>query len=236
MKNLYYLLLSIFYFTVIGQAQDNYNVIIIKLGYGSYDMSDMERVQDFLIDLYSQQQIPLASVDNFLPYWNYQIQYARKLNDSFKLSGFLGYASTGGRVHYSDYSGELKSDQTVTANFFGTGFEYYINSSEQIRYFIAAHISIIFSSLEISNLMRIYDQSSSSTNKFNSTGFGIEPSTGVEFYLMSILLRFEAGFLLNTQGTFYFKENPDIKFKLNGKEISSDWMGYRIGFSIGYVF
>ena len=58
-------------------AQDNYNFIRLKLGYGSYNMSDLERIQNLLIDIYSQQQIPVTAVDKFPPYWNYQVEFLR---------------------------------------------------------------------------------------------------------------------------------------------------------------
>lgn len=236
MKTLSNLLISILLLTVIVCAQDDNNFVRVKLGYGSYDMNDLEDVQNFLIDVYSQYQIPVVSVDNFPPFWNFQIQYARKLNNSFSLSGFFGYASTGGRVHYSDYSGEIKSEQLVSANFYGAGGEYIFNPAEPFKYFISFQASIIFSSLELNDMIRIYDETTSSTTKLNSTGIGIEPSAGLEFNLMSILFRFEVGLFLDFEGTFYFEEDPDVEFKIDGNEISPNWMGYRIGFSIGYGF
>jgi hypothetical protein len=221
---------------VFVHAQDDNNFIRAKLGYGSYYMSDLEEVQNYLIDYYAQYQIPISSVDNFPPYWNFQIQYARKLNDSFSLSGFYGYASTGGRVHYLDYSGEIKSDQVVSANFYGAGGEYIFNPSEPFKYFISFQASIVFSSLEIKDLFRIYNDATSSTTKLSSNSVGFEPAAGLEFNLMALLLRFEAGVFFNFEGTFYFEEDPDVDFKLEGNEISPNWMGYRIGFSIGYGF
>jgi len=217
-------------------AQDNYNFIRLKLGYGSYNMSDLERIQNLLIDIYSQQQIPVTAVDKFPPYWNYQVEFLRKLNDSFGLSGFFGYASTGGRIHYSDYSGEIKSDQTVTANLYGIGVEYYFNPLESLRFFSSVNFSLIFSSLELNDFFRIYNESTGSITKFNSFGIGIEPSVGIEYEISSLLFRFDLGLLLNGQGAFYFEEQPDVALKINGDEISPDWMGYRFGFSVGFVF
>lgn len=236
MKSLSYILISIFFVAIIVKAQDDYNIVRVELGYGSYNMSDLEDVQNYIIEIYSQYQIPVASVDNFPPFWNFQIQYARKLNESFSLSGFFGFASTGGRVHYSDYSGEIESDQVVSANFYGAGGEYIFNPIEPFKYFISFQASIIFSSLELNDMIRIYNETTNSTTKLNSTGVGIEPSVGLEFNLMSVLFRFEAGLFLNFQGAFYFEEDPDVEFELEGKEISPNWMGYRIGFSIGYGF
>jgi hypothetical protein len=236
MKVFNVLVVSILLLSGVIRAQDNYNLIRLKLGYGSYNMSDLERIQNFLIDIYAQQQIFVTAVDKFPPYWNYQVQFLRKLNDSFGLSGFFGYASTGGRIHYSDYSGEIKSDQVVSANLYGAGCEYIFNPSEPFKYFIAFQASIIFSSLELNDMIRIYSETASATTKLNSTGVGIEPSAGLEFNLMSLLFRFEAGVFFNFEGTFYFEEDPDVDFKLEGNEISPNWMGYRIGFSIGYGF
>ena len=234
MKSLSCIFITIIILTVNSRAQDNF--ISVKAGYGAYGMNDLERIQNFLVEYYAQQQLPVSSVDNFSPYWNYQVQFSRKLSESFNLKGFYSFASTGGRVHYSDYSGEIKSEQIVSASFLGIGLEYFFNRMESFRYFTAIQTSVVFSSLDINDLFRIYNQSTKDVTQFNSTGFGIEPLVGAEFDIMSILFRLEFGFLFNASGAFYFSEDSDIELKIEGKEISPNWMGYRIGFSIGFGF
>lgn len=236
MKLVIYALTGILFLSNIATAQRNDNNIRIKLGYGSYDMGDIEYLQKILKDIYMQQQIPATIVDQFPSYWNFQLQYSRKINDSFNTMFFLGYSSTGGRLHYSDYSGEVKSDQIVAANFYGAGIEYYFNPLESFRYFGAVQICLLYSSLELSYFFKVYDTTDNLTTSFRSFGIGVEPLVGIEYGLSPLLFRFEIGLLLSGQGTFYFNEQNDVPLKINQKEISPNWTGYRAGLSVGYEF
>ncbi|MBK7228122.1 MAG: hypothetical protein IPH97_04475 [Ignavibacteriales bacterium] len=236
MKKLFYVFIGIMLFSIVLYSQDQYNFIRIKGGYGSYSMYDMENIQNFIVSAYKQQNIKASTVDQFPSFWNFELQFSRNLFNSIYITGSMGFSSTGGRVHYRDFSGEVKLDQLVKANSFGLGVEYCFNPAESFKYYTGLHFNLVFSTLEMNDFIRIYNETNNEVTKFESSGVGFEPLGAIEYELEPFFFRLEMGFLLNLNGPYYLQDSNDLILKVSGDEISPDWTGYRFGFSFGIGF
>ena len=223
MKNLFCVFIGIVLFSKVIYSQDQYNLIRIKGGYGSYSMGDMEKIQNFIVSTYKQQNIKASVVDKFPSFWNFELQFSRNLFNSFYIIGSMGFSSTGGRVHYGDFSGEVKLDQLVKANSFGLGAEYCFNPEETLKYYTGLHFNLVFSTLEMNDFIRIYNETDKQVTKFESSGFGFEPLMAIEYELEPFFFRLDMSFFLNLNGPYYFQDSNDLELKLDGNEVSPDW-------------
>ncbi len=70
-----------------------------------------------LQSLFNNTWIGTRTIDSFPAYYNYQIQAAYYFSPDFLAGVYTDYTSTGGRVDYKDYSGEMRNDMTVSRIF-----------------------------------------------------------------------------------------------------------------------
>ncbi len=180
------------------------------MGYGSYGMNTLESLQDELVDEFSLIAPSVIAVESFPAHWNYQISFSRKLNAGLKIGLFIGYGSTGGRIHYSDYSGEIKSDQIVTFKSFGGLVEFLLGKTESLNFVISLQTGVLFSDLTLTNSFSIYSETETAEIEFESTGIGFEPAFGIEFPLLPLLFRLDLGFQISMNSTFNQKNSSKL--------------------------
>lgn len=84
------------------------------VGLESHRMGDLRDLQDAARASYQAQGIDAEIVDDFGPRFSAGLEATllRTRNESFGLGA--GFSSTGGRVHYGDYSGEIATDFVVS--------------------------------------------------------------------------------------------------------------------------
>ena len=92
---------------------------------------------------------------NFPAYWGFRVStsYVKNRNNySFQ----VGYNTTGGRIHYSDYSGEIKVDKRVSNTNFALGYSYAILNSKHFKLSAGIALGVTFSTIDAENLVEIY--------------------------------------------------------------------------------
>ncbi|MEQ9437989.1 MAG: hypothetical protein RIG62_03035 [Cyclobacteriaceae bacterium] len=232
MRSIY---LFILWLLVALPALGQYTSFRARVGYGSYDMSDLKLLHQDLMSIYN---VPIKATSAFPAYYNWQIQFMNHSRDGLNGLGFVwGHVSTGGRLAYSDYSGELRSDQLVRAENIGGMYERIIPVTENWSVVPAVQLLLTFTSMKSEELNRVYDYSSINSIQFDAIGGGITPEVGVRYRLGSLLVNAHIGYHLATSRELYRKgTGATYLFRSNGVRIKPQWDGLRGGITLGKTF
>jgi hypothetical protein len=230
MRLLFFLLLT--FMTSLAYSQN------LKFGtgitYGTYSMKGLKEFQRETLPALSF--VPVKIVESFPATIGYDIHFSFS-KGKFMLGGYYSFASTGGRIHYKDYSGEIKFDQIVSGKSVGASTVWKINSANQYNIVVGFRTGITISNLLIDNTISVNDQSDvNQSYLFKSLNLTISPLIEVEYPLGGFIIyaatRYEANVAksgLNLNG------NDDVFIELDsGENLKADWEGLRISAGVKY--
>ena len=199
-------------------------------GMGSYDMNDLKE-----LNAYYLKNLPVAAkiTDNFptQPFYSIGLIYQTNSMFSFGLTG--SFVTTGSRISYKDYSGELVYDNVVKA--YSPGIQFgLILVDKKLHLSQETNISYAFTNLEMKE--KIINQASE--DDFKSNSILLEPRLRVSYLIDRFELGAKAGYLIDFGSKYYldgkndsFLQNPQSDNSLKNK-----WSGFRLGLFVGFVF
>jgi hypothetical protein len=227
--NIFRFLLGVLLLFIIAENNfcQNYS-FRFKASYGTYNLEEITGFHRLLRNEVSSIGINPKIVKEFPPYLNFQVQFYF-MRDDYNLGLFLGKASTGGRITYSDYSGEVTINTIISKYPIGITVEKFINRHGNLSLFVIAQLSYILSYLDVNEYLKIFSENQINSLEFISHGIGFEPGVGLDYNYKSFLLRGEFGFFVNYSGDFNGKGEQG---NLNG--ISAEWWGFRAGLVVGF--
>lgn len=228
MNKINMILFSIIFIFLQNTYGQNYS-FRIGLGYGFYNMGGLENLQSEISNTYPG--LDIKPVNSFPPFLNYQIQVIRKVSSKINLGLFFEFMTTGGRNAISDYSGEIRIDQIVNGYNSGLLFEKKIFERKIKNLFFTFQLSLIYSTLQVNENDKLYNQSFKNSTDFSSIGFGLEPGFSYEILSSPLIIRANLGFHVNLSKDFQLKENSNMTL-----QNSPDWTGLRFRVLIGYTF
>jgi hypothetical protein len=211
-------------------AQHNINV---NFGYGTYSMSSMKDLQSFIKQ---ETEIGLEIVESFPAYLNYSAGYGFGHGKNM-YGSIIRFASTGGRLSYSDYSGSYNNDQLLRLFSFGLNYKRLI-FDKKIRVNFSASIFYNYTSLMLKSSLIIYDEELNEEEQFYAHGLSVLPTMQLEygiFSTVSILLDLGVEFDPLNQ-TFRLKDNKDAIIEIPSGEVKPEWKGGRVSLGIKYSF
>ena len=197
-------------------------------GYGSYHMGGMkDQLERHLHSVQGQiPGIPFEIVDNFPAYitHNANVSYRIKRHEM----GLQGsYLTTGGRIAYSDYSGEYSAEYTLYAYRLGIYYRFYIpliksGEQEKLHFFLEISPGILFNNFKADEYIRIFEESNSPEEdvKMKALGFSALPQIGFKWDINPYIGLFVSGGLDLT-----FSSN--FKSGTNKSYLDADWTGIR---------
>lgn len=192
----------------------------MSIGIGSYSMKDFKnQIED------SKQYMPVEAktLNNFPPFLNYHaaLRFYSKRRQIYFEPEFAFY-STGCRLDYRDYSGELTIDFETIAFAFSLKSGTYFGPVKKFNFGIYEQISSYFTTYKIKEKVRLYDESASSSAQVRYTSMGVEAGFLGRYVLNG---RFD---ILSSIG--YYQQIYTFKnFHRN-----PDWSGLR--FEIGIIY
>jgi hypothetical protein len=232
MRNLKIYVLAALLLTAGTVAAQNKIYLEPRLGLGTFRMTSMKEFQQTLI---SRTGVNAKATDSFGPYFQYGINAVMDLDKQTRVGLFLEHGSTGGRVAYEDYSGELRFDTPVNYNALGA----MLYTHEPIRnsrldFVAGVEASAFISKLRLESYGRIYDESDSSSDRFNSKGLGIKPFVGLQYPIMAVPTRLTFGYLVSGSRAFHVPGEPDHYLIRNSKndKLEPSWNGLRVNLSV----
>jgi len=95
--------------------------ISVTGGIGTYDLSDLKVYQEELI---SKLPVEARGFNHFPNYTNIRINLFRQRSNGFRYGLTYAFSTTGAHSNYTDYSGYLNLDQTISSYQFGVSGAY----------------------------------------------------------------------------------------------------------------
>lgn len=206
-----------------------------QLGYGAFNMKEMKQ---HLNELSSSFPVEPKITDKFPGYWYYELTGSYTFRDNLYGGLSLGYGSTGGRAHYSDYSGEMAADLLVKGITIApvVGWNFPSNKNDY-TYVLQMRAGLIVGKYDLSLQSAIGTQTSREHLQFTSMNVLIEP--GFRFTKM-ITNRLGAnayvGYNLNVEnGRLYLADDREYFLQnQRQKPIHLDWTGFRTALGVTF--
>jgi hypothetical protein len=197
-------------------------------------MNDLEKLQNEILEDLVTSNIPAKITEAYPAHFGIQAGFLAPLYDQIEstlyLGGVLQHFSTGGRIHFQDYSGEIRVDQLSAATSIGVVLNYQSKQSEIFDIGFGLSLNYVFSGFSSSFLMKIGDETESETLDFSSSSIAIEPSIIPSLKIWEFRLGLSLSYFINFPGTLESDDIPDA-FLINrsGDEVTINWSGFRSG-------
>ena len=208
-------------------------VVSYSQGYAQTSHEDLKDLNNFFID-YSKRthDIDLKIVDNYPNHYYLQFELKFKTKDNFYTGfGFKSFSS-GARLNYSDFSGELRTDLLSNSKFIYLLGQYDFRPIKFLSISPFMNYDLIFSQLEIKDYIRIYDESQQTTTDFSAFSHGFTFGTDLLVVIEPVQFGIKTSYTVDLNN-FIFRgdyENEDRGMILSGdKIIQAKWGGYRVG-------
>ncbi len=222
-----------------AQAQDTYRFTVSgQFGYGQYQMGALKEFQQDIQAFYVSEGLPLQTVHDFPGHWDAEIRASIPIlnfnNGKLNIGASLGYGSTGGRIHYADFSGEIGVDQVLEYRSLGLIFERSFTHTSQSTFYISAKQTLRFTNLDFTEFLALGDTGDSESLSFKSTSFGLQPQLGYAVFIGNTFVRVNAGYQIEIPSGLTFSANRNAKLiDSSGDTIGANWSGLRLGFMLG---
>ncbi len=205
----------------------------LKLGYSFHNMSELKSLNKSILNVYQNQfGIDAESFHSYPPYWDFQIQTVIIFPDGRIGVGVLGgLTSTGSRIHYSDYSGELTNDRLLHRYAYGLHFENLLNPKGKIKFVFLFQMSVHKSFLKFTEALSVFETSIAESHKFKVTSYALTPGIAAQFDLFRPLsLRVELSYEYQLYGGTFLLKNT------RRPPVETEWDGIRAGVLMVFDF
>lgn len=203
-----------------------------RLGAGTFHMAAMK---DFQKTIIQGSQVNAKATDTFGPYVQYGLNTTTDLNDRTRVGMFLERGSTGGRVAYKDYSGELQLDTRLS--YLALGALIYTHEpigTSAFQFITGLETNLFSSRLQVESYSRLYNEKESGADTFKSLGLGVKPFIGLQYPLLALPFNLTFGYLASANKPFHVPGKPDQQLsRNNGKDpLEPGWGGIRLNLSV----
>lgn len=206
----------------------------VKGMYNFAAMGDLKEIQQRTLSELTAMMIPAEITEGFRPYVGVQGGITFPVGSSDSPSTFIGavfdYASTGGRVHYQDYSGELRNDQVAVA-YSGGGVlvrRYRLSLPLDLEASLSARL--VYSTFRETFFSRIGSTSRTDEAKFTSWSVGIEPCLMPTYHLAPLTLGLSVSYFIYLPSELKYDGSVESYLMIApGEKATINWSGLRFG-------
>lgn len=204
--------------------------IVGGIGIGQCRMQDLRKIQDQRLGSLG---LPAKITDDFPLTLHYSGEFNIQLK---KISlGFEYYFLTSGsRISYSDYSGEINLDITAIAHGFGPSVMFSFYRTDRLWIGPRIQLPFMFSRFTETNYIRILDQSETTSDRIYSWSIGFFPSMEAKYSRSRLSYALKIGYLFDSKGRLV-EENNWTVYLTNQDYLTSNWSGFQFDFRLGYT-
>jgi uncharacterized membrane protein len=212
-----------------------------NIGYGSYSMDNLKGFNVAYQNQTSTQfNLKLDQLENFPMFWNFSFETFYRDSSNIRISLVYTYLSTGSRLYYEDYSGEISFDNITVANVLGIKIlKSLINLPLDFGLYINPQILLNKNCFNYSFSLNL-NQDHSAYNK--TKGKAINVGTSAGFFLKKRInkfeINFEAGYYLDIYKGAIKAKVDGTKYEMKNRETNTslkyEWTGFRGSIGISY--
>jgi hypothetical protein len=208
----------------------------VSAGYGTYSMKDLKVHQAAI-----QSQFPVdAKITSSFPgYWYYQLGGDYYFKSQYFVGASIAYGSTGGNIHYSDYSGEVGCIHKIkyVSVTFPVGWRLPLRQDKfNLQFELSPAVYSGDTRLEVETVVN--GQPDRSAIEFESMNIGVQPAIRLERKAGPVLIFVEGGYYFDIyRSKLIFKDNKDFYLLTdNGEEVHADFTGLRAALGVAFAF
>lgn len=204
----------------------------LKSGYAASHMKDLKAL---LVNYERQSDFPLKTTNNFEPFFSFG-GTATIAFRKWEMGADLTLLSTGGRVHYKDYSGEVGFDILCKSVSFGMIARYTVLEHNKVTGFLSMMLHANSSNVKFNEFFKLGDDNESNTFQAQSVGILATPMLGANYAVTkSFYAGMRLGFSVDTGGGLHAKGNRDaILVNDNGDQLLTNWSGLKAEVAVGF--
>jgi hypothetical protein len=226
-----YCLFIIMIFPAVAVAQVR---LFASVGYGTYSMQELKKHQQEL-----EMHIPVdAKITTSFPgYWYYQVGAGYHFRSNFFIGCSINYGSTGGKLHYQDYSGEIGWEHKVkyvsVALPFGWRLPFQQNKLN-LQFELSPTVYLGNTHLAFERNVNTWVDPQSV--EFKSMNFGLQPAIQLERKMGPVMIFTQVGYYIDVYRSNLTVKDNDEYYLLNdhGDEVHADFSGLRA--TVGVAF
>ena len=206
----------------------------LMVGYGSFSMDDLKAYQQENLLL---SDLPMKVVDEFPGYLLYRADFSLNTKKGL-FEAFIGHTSTGGRIHYADYSGYSSSDLLVRMNYLGVSASTRLFKISSFDIYAGGRLLHYFSTVKIKASEQVYnsDLNNSGSASFGAMSLAIAPVIQVQRTVQRFVLKSDVSYEWHIPGNLYYEGDSDAILKsASGDNVTVDPTGIRIAVGVGYI-
>jgi hypothetical protein len=212
-------------------AQES-NSILFRAGIGTYSMQSQKQFQQ---EFNRNSPIRFAYVHSFPAFPTFGGSLGFKVSEKASLGLWAEFASTGGRLHYKDYSGYALMDQVLRSFQVGPFIQYRINKSVEWPIYATFHTSLANINQKLTSEIEIEGEFDSEQYKLKAINYGFRPGIMISRELKPFIFQFGVGAELQFHGDMKVDSNKDLNFQTSdGKSLVSQWDGLRMTLGVGF--
>ena len=206
-----------------------------KASLGTYHMQALEAFQQEIAkDLF----VPAEVVNSFPATVGYEVGLMHQYDDRQAYGGYFSYRSTGGRIHYADYSGQVKIDQLLSSYSLGmlyTGRLSAMDTEEKVVPWAFIKLSGAYTLFDLEQYVEVGPRKESETFYLKSLNIGVEPGLSLHIPIAFFSLNPELSYELQLPGKL-FADNGGYLLNPQEEAVKANWSGVRVGLSITKQF
>jgi hypothetical protein len=227
-------ILILFFLPVVATAQKW--SVSGEIFYGTFKMKSMEEFQRSVQKW--QPSYEYQIVEKFPPFVGYNLLTGYDISPGITLGVRLQYVSTGGRVDYGDYSGQITHDQLLQAFSIGINSTFRITKPSDWQAYLAFTAGAMGTSLNLSTTAQVSDSQSSYDSYLHSYNYFFNPAIKVSRKLSGHLVLYATcGYEFQIHRTLRLPQDDRAYLKTTeGHDVIAEWDGMRLGAGISYQF
>lgn len=226
------ILLILLNLTVLGQENIK---LFASFNYCNYLLSDLKKQQNEVLNGLITENIPAKITDSYPAYFGFKggflIPIIEKEKSTFSVGPSIQHFSSGGRIHYEDYSGKVIMDQLVNSTGIGAVVQYENHSTSNFELGLNLTINYFLSAFE-NNLEFVVGNSKQTENlEFSSASIGFEPEIIPSYKIGVFQFGASISYLIYSSSNLEFDDVSEAYLVFeNGNKVNLEWSGFRIGF------
>lgn len=194
-------------------------------------MNDLKRLSSTYV---GTTRLPLKVTHDFPARVFFGTTLGWKLSPALGLNISYEFHSTGGRLHYQDYSGRAVLDQILKLNQIGVSLRFMAYRSMKNSFYFSTGVSRNFTSLQLKEELQIGAIVKSEVEQLSSSAWGLRPAIFFERRMGNLIAQVGFGFDVLLRNDLKVDGNDLTLQHSPGNDASAQWDGLRASFGIGF--
>ena len=202
--------------------------VFVSAGMGSYRMDEMKYLLEAIMDTYP---VEARVISSFPPYTSTSAGFIKRFYPHLKAGAAYGFATSGSKADYSDYSGSVRTTIDAVSNKFGVFGTYTPMESERLEFSLIGRVDVNMTRMDVSSYLVAAGYSNGVNNKYRSVNPQLSAFAELMVHFGKLSLGVEGGFLADVPGKLKGTGNgQDLTDPADNRTIlTSDWTGWRAG-------